>query len=243
MLSKTEEYTITTNQLDKYDHVTIASALDLCQSIAGHHADDLGIGYENFIKENKIWLIIGSKMTYLKHIKAPNKLKVVTYPLKPNSLHCERDYYIYDDNNDLCIKCTSKWVIYDFIKKRINVCSNIMSGQEFIASRAYDEPLTKMDIDKIDDYKKVLTHEVTFTDLDHNGHFNNTRYCNLFYDIHPLEENELINEIQVDYINQCFMGDKLDVYVKEIENTYFLIGKVEMTPIFSLQITLNRLNG
>ena len=39
------------------------------------------------------------------------------------------------------------------------------------------------------------------------------------------------------------MGDKLDVYVKEIENTYFLIGKVEMTPIFSLKITLNRLNG
>ena len=33
------------------------------------------------------------------------------------------------------------------------------------------------------------------------------------------------------------MGDKLDVYVKEIENTYFLIGKVEMTPIFSLKIT------
>ena len=32
-------------------------------------------------------------------------------------------------------------------------------------------------------------------------------------------------------------------YVKEIENTYFLIGKVEMTPIFSLKITLNRLNG
>ena len=56
-------------------------------------------------------------------------------------------------------------------------------------------------------------------------------------------KNELINEIQVDYINQCFMGDKLDVYVKEIENTYFLIGKVEMTPIFSLKITLNRLNG
>ena len=25
--------------------------------------------------------------------------------------------------------------------------------------------------------------------------------------------------------------------VKEIENTYFLIGKVEMTPIFSLKIT------
>ena len=147
MLSKTEEYTITTNQLDKYDHVTIASALDLCQSIAGHHADDLGIGYENFIKENKIWLIIGSKMTYLKHIKAPNKLKVVTYPLKPNSLHCERDYYIYDDNNELCIKCTSKWVIYDYIKKRINVCSNIMSDQEFIASRAYDKPLVKMNID------------------------------------------------------------------------------------------------
>ena len=27
MLSKTEEYTITTNQLDKYDHVTIANQL------------------------------------------------------------------------------------------------------------------------------------------------------------------------------------------------------------------------
>ncbi|MGM9858562.1 MAG: acyl-[acyl-carrier-protein] thioesterase [Bacilli bacterium] len=240
MLSKTEEYTITTNQLDRYDHVTVASALDICQSIAGHHADDLGIGYNDFIKDNKIWLIIGSKMTYLKYPKSPNKLKIITYPLKPNSFHSERDYYIYDENDELIIKCTSKWVIYDFAKKRINICSNIMPNEEFIESRAYDEQLSKMNMGQLDEYKKVLTHEVAFTDLDHNGHFNNTRYCNLFYDIHPLKENELIKEIQVDYINQCFIGDKLDVFVKEFENEYYLIGKVDTNLVFSLKVVLDR---
>ena len=90
MISKKETYVITTNNLDAYDHLTVTSVLDLCQSIASNHANELGIGYDEFIKENKQWLIIGNKFTFLKDLVSPYKIVIETFPLKSRCRRRER---------------------------------------------------------------------------------------------------------------------------------------------------------
>ena len=92
---------------------------------------------------------------------------------------------------------------------------------------------------KLEEYNHVLSHTVRFTDLDHYKHFNNTKYFNLFYDAHPLSENEQIKEIQIDYIEQCFLNEQVDVYQKVVDNEIYLFGKVNEKIVFNIKVTLS----
>ena len=239
MISKKETYVITTNNLDAYDRLTVTSVLDLCQSIASNHANELGIGYDEFIKENKQWLIIGNKFTFLKDLVSPYKIVIETFPLKSNTFHCDRDYYIYSQDDELIVKGSSKWVIYDANKKRICLSNKILENEELNTLRVYENTISKIDMGNLEEYNHVLSHIVRFTDLDHYKHFNNTRYFNLFYDAHPLSENEQIQEIQIDYIEQCFLNEQVDVYQKVVDNEIYLFGKVNEKIVFNIKVTLS----
>lgn len=46
MLSYSEQYKIRTSELDYRDNMRLSAYLDLFQTIAGKHAELLGLGYE-----------------------------------------------------------------------------------------------------------------------------------------------------------------------------------------------------
>ena len=52
-----EKYRLRISDFDCYDRITPCCILDLAQDIAGKHADILGIGYQDFIVNNRIWVL------------------------------------------------------------------------------------------------------------------------------------------------------------------------------------------
>ena len=54
-----------------------------------------------------------NRVEVLKNIKSPKFINVVTYQSEFNFASFTRDYYLYDENNNLCAKADSKWCIID----------------------------------------------------------------------------------------------------------------------------------
>jgi len=73
----------------------------------------------------------------------------------------------------------------------------------------------KLRIDK-EGMQHIYTYTVRYSDLDNNHHMNNLHYIDLvqnvfsseFYEEHPIEEMEL------EYITQCYEGDAIDVHAR-----------------------------
>ena len=119
MKELTENFTITTNLRDCFDELKMSSILDLTQEIATHHADILHVGFNDFIKDNLIWVIVRNRFEIIKDISNLSNVTIKTYPLKNNLMEYPRDYEIYNGKNELIIKGRSIWMIYSLNKKNV----------------------------------------------------------------------------------------------------------------------------
>ena len=64
-----KKFTVTNNLLTTYDYLKPSAILDFAQEIAGNHADELGVGFNEFIKNDLIWIIVRNKVQILKTVK------------------------------------------------------------------------------------------------------------------------------------------------------------------------------
>ena len=212
-------YQITTNMLDCHDCLKMSTLLDVAQEIAGDHAEELGCGFETMIKQDLIWVIVRN---YVEIIKKPinfKEIEVVTYPLKPRFVEFNRETEFYHDG-ELFAVSRSTWMI-------INIKDFSVKAPDFF--KGFDDDLgyfkrriRKLPVIEKSQLQKVKEVDVLYSMLDHNGHMNNTKYVDFYLDIFRPEFS--VKTLQIEYIKQSFLDDKLSLYIKENEGKRYLSG-------------------
>ena len=212
-------YQITTNMLDCHDCLKMSTLLDVAQEVAGDHAEELGCGFETMIKQDLIWVIVRN---YVEIIKKPinfKEIEVVTYPLKPRFVEFNRETEFYHDG-ELFAVSRSTWMV-------INIKDFSVKAPDFF--KGFDDDLgyfkrriRKLPVIEKSQLQKVKEVEVLYSMLDHNGHMNNTKYVDFYLDIFRPEFS--VKTLQIEYIKQSFLDDKLSLYIKENEGKRYLSG-------------------
>lgn len=212
-------YQITTNMLDCHDCLKMSTLLDVAQEVAGDHAEELGCGFETMIKQDLIWVIVRN---YVEIIKKPinfKEIEVVTYPLKPRFVEFNRETEFYHDG-ELFAVSRSTWMV-------INIKDFSVKAPDFF--KDFDDDLgyfkrriRKLPVIEKSQLQKVKEAEVLYSMLDHNGHMNNTKYVDFYLDIFRPEFS--VKTLQIEYIKQSFLDDKLSLYIKENEGKRYLSG-------------------
>lgn len=212
-------YQITTNMLDCHDCLKMSTLLDVAQEVAGDHADELGCGFETMIKQDLIWVIVRN---YVEIIKKPinfKEIEVVTYPLKPRFVEFNRETEFYH-NGELFAVSRSTWMVInikDFSVKAPDFFKDFDDDLGYFKRRIRKLPV----VDK-SQLQKVKEAEVLYSMLDHNGHMNNTKYVDFYLDIFRPEFS--VKTLQIEYIKQSFLDDKLSLYIRENEGKRYLSG-------------------
>lgn len=212
-------YQITTNMLDCHDCLKMSTLLDVAQEVAGDHAEELGCGFETMIKQDLIWVIVRN---YVEIIKKPinfKEIEVVTYPLKPRFVEFNRETEFYH-NGELFAVSRSTWMV-------INIKDFSVKAPDFF--KGFDDDLgyfkrriRKLPVIEKSQLQKVKEVDVLYSMLDHNGHMNNTKYVDFYLDIFRPEFS--VKTLQIEYIKQSFLDDKLSLYIKENEGKRYLSG-------------------
>ena len=212
-------YQITTNMLDCHDCLKMSTLLDVAQEVAGDHAEELGCGFETMIKQDLIWVIVRN---YVEIIKKPinfKEIEVVTYPLKPRFVEFNRETEFYHDG-ELFAVSRSTWML-------INIKDFSVKAPDFF--KGFDDDLgyfkrriRKLPVIEKSQLQKVKEAEVLYSMLDHNGHMNNTKYVDFYLDTFRPEFS--VKTLQIEYIKQSFLDDKLSLYIKENEGKRYLSG-------------------
>ncbi len=212
-------YQITTNMLDCHDCLKMSTLLDVAQEVAGDHAEELGCGFETMIKQDLIWVIVRN---YVEIIKKPinfKEIEVVTYPLKPRFVEFNRETEFYH-NGELFAVSRSTWMV-------INIKDFSVKAPDFF--KGFDDDLgyfkrriRKLPVIEKSQLQKVKEVDVLYSMLDHNGHMNNTKYVDFYLDIFRPEFS--VKTLQIEYIKQSFLNDKLSLYIKENEGKRYLSG-------------------
>lgn len=228
-------FTLTKNLYDRTDTLKPSSIFDLSQEISGNHADILGCGFIDFISKGLIWVIVRNYVEFIKPIRHHSSLNLETYLLKPRFVEFPREVRFYDENNDLLAISKSIWMILD--TKNFDIMTpDIFNNIDYsVVPTYFNNRLKKLPL--IDKEKLSFNKEfyVTYSMLDHNGHLNNTHYLDFFLDVFMPSKD--IKSLQIEYVKQGFLGDKIALFTYKENGKDYLYGYKDKDLIFYMEVS------
>lgn len=218
-------YRLRTADFDRYDRIIPASVMDIFQDLAGEHAGYIGVGHDDLLKNNLFWILLRVKYEVVKYPGLYSQVKAKTWPHEAKRLDFIRDFKIVDEQGDLLIKGTSLWAVLDTSTRKMVVPKNVhFNVDEYLEESTFEEKFLKTgDFEVTAD---MVPYEVVsaYTDIDINGHVNNTKYTNYVLNALSLPESERIKFLQIDYKKEVREGEKLFVYHKREDDTVMCKG-------------------
>ena len=177
-----QNFTITDNCVDCFGRLKPSMILYYVQEVAGRHFDVISMDYDALAEKGMIWAIIRQKVQITRIPRRGETIRVETWPMPTTRVAYPRSVVAYDEGGNKVFRSISIWVLMDIHsrsmvlpgKSGISVAGTLR-GNELAAPNALPA-------------KNLLNHRnrtVSFTDLDRNGHMNNTRYLDWIDDLLP----------------------------------------------------------
>ena len=204
----TQNFTITDNCVDCFGNLKLSTLLYFAQEVAGNHFDRIAMTYDQLASRGMFWAIIRQRVSITRLPKSGETIRVETWPMPNTRVAFPRHVAAYDENGNELFRCISLWVLMDLESR-----SMILPGKSGIALPGTTQgnelpPPASLPA------KQLLNHRnrtVCFTDLDRNGHMNNTRYLDWIADLLPsrFHRDHSPREFTVCYLSEAREGQEL----------------------------------
>ena len=214
------------------DHAAKVSAiLDLMQTVAQNHSRSLNMGEEELRKRDILWVLAKMRITVVGKFPYCGTVKAVTIPQPKTKTSYVRDYYVYDVNGGLLAKGSSVWCLVNAETRRLMPAIIEYVG-EYVGTKAYDDnfaliPSVEFDAPSYSCY-------VQNSEVDVNGHLNNTRYAD--YILNSFPGPVPFSGFEISYAKEAVKGDRIDIGLKEYDGYWLASGKVNGDACFRAKL-------
>ncbi len=199
-----------------------SAVLDLFQIVAGEHANILGCGSDNLLERELLWVLVRTKYEVYKQPEMYKEVVVKTWPLTPSRAGFQREYLVLSKEGEIFIKGTSEWAVINKNTRRIVTAQGIYPENfEYFNDKNFTGRLPKVaDFEKSGEGYLVCP---GYTQLDINGHVNNTKYANYALDALNLK-NINITAFQIDYRKEVYLNERIEIFTKEESENILVKG-------------------
>lgn len=215
-----QHYNINTFLVNPQKKLGLYGLLNLFQDTAWIHATHLGHGYESMLEEQTAWVLTRQKLTMSEWPKWGDDVEIKTWIRPINGLLAIRDFEVLSNGRKLG-ECTTQWLILDLKTRRPAEKSLKLSLDETRQDcRAFIEA-GKIHLSP--NAKELAQFHVRNSDLDLNGHVNNTRYAQWILDSIPHEKHSefILLEYEVNFIAETKSGDLISILGTTLSNDSF----------------------
>ena len=206
----TQEFEITDLHVDCCGRLLPGRILYLMQEVAGRHFDRLAMDYDSLAEKGLFWAVTRHKVQITRLPLRGEKLRLETWPMPTTRVAYPRSMVAYDETGNEVFRSITLWVLMDLGSR-----SMVLPGRSGIAVTGTvrgNELAAPLGLPA-----KALgsrrSRQVCFTDLDRNGHMNNTKYLDWIYDLLPssFHQAHSIREFTVCYLSEAREGQTLDL--------------------------------
>lgn len=212
-----QEFQINDAAVDCFGRLKPSMLLFYVQEVAGIHAATLGAGYDALIAKNLFWAILRTRVQITRLPLSGETIRVETWPMPTSRVAYPRSVVAYDKAGNEVFRAISLWCLMD-----ANTRSMVLPGKSGIM---VDGTLRGNELAVPGSLAvKALDHElqrkVLFSDLDRNGHMNNTRYMEWCGDLLPaaFHREHTPEEFTICYHAEALEGEALDIRYEMTES-------------------------
>lgn len=204
-------YKIELSDVDFNKKLRVSGLFKLFQDIASMASDNLGFGIETLeSKFGVAWILMRIRVDVSRLPSLGDEVMLETWPLKPSKIEFERDFLIRGSSGEIIAKASSTWAIIDISTRRLAKTERIsIKYPEEIQDRAIDCRLGK--IKAAGEMKTVYKRVIGYSDIDFNGHLNNSKYVDFIMDCFDIDKHNRysVKSIEVNFINEILPGDTI----------------------------------
>ena len=212
-------YDIRYSDFKDFENVKISSILNAIQEVAIRNSEYAGFGIDNLREMDRAWLLQGMNVRFEKSVKTSSPIEAYTAVKSLRGVLSERGCII-KQNDEVVAKSIANWCLLDTKKMRLAKVPAEMTQVYQHCDFDDDEFFTYKRPEIIEDAHTAYKIRVSNKELDTNKHLNNQKGAELLMDALPFEFE--IKEISLIYPNPAYLGEELDVCVKELENGYYV---------------------
>lgn len=204
------------NMVDRYGRMRASQLLYLAQEMGGRHCVELALDYETLASRRLFWAVTRHRMQITRLPHRGETIRVETWPMPTTRVAYPRSVVAYDSEENELFRGISLWVLMDLDTRNMilpgksGICvAGTLRGTELPAPGG----LAFRDLGYTQDRR------VCFTDLDRNGHMNNTRYMDWIDDLFPSEfhSEHALKDITICYHAEAMEGQELHIHYDRAE--------------------------
>jgi acyl-ACP thioesterase len=208
-----ETFTVKFGAVDRSDRLTLASTFDFFQEAAISHAENLGVGREAMARTGQGWILSRISVFLERRPRFGETITVRTWPRGWDRLFAVRDYDIRDASDAPIVRGRSSWIILDIEKHRP------LRPQAVMDTLPLNEGIDALPgggggLEPRENPGKTGERRAAYSDIDYNGHVNNTRYIQWIQDI---VEPELLDKARqmrfdINYLSEVKPGEVMELW-------------------------------
>ena len=201
---------IESSHVDCFGRCKSAVLLYLAQEAAGRHSDQMGLTWEALADKNLFWAVIRTHVRVERLPRLHETVTVRTWPMPATRTAFPRAVVICDEKGAPLVHILSLWVLMDRQNRNLVLpgksgidVPGLLTGSE-IAVPGSLMPLGG---------ENTASRTVRFSELDRNGHMNNTRYLDWATDLLQagFHKEHPVREFTVCYLAEATEGQTLQM--------------------------------
>lgn len=206
-----QEFHINDAAVDCFGRLKPSMLLFYVQEVAGIHATSLGAGFDALALKNLFWAILRTHVQISRLPRSGETIRVETWPMPTSRVAYPRSVVAYDSDGCEVFRAISLWCLMD-TKTR----SMVLPGKSgvLVNGTLRGNELAVPGSLAIKGLENTCSRTVLFSDLDRNGHMNNTRYLEWIGDLLPaaFHKDHTPREFTVCYHSEAMEGEPLDIH-------------------------------
>ncbi len=204
------EYTVKLSEIGIGNKATNKAILSYLEDTGGIHSNKAGYGIYDIPKTHLSWVLLEWKLKVIRRPNYTEKVKVLTWSKDAVKFYTFRDFEVYDENGELIILASSKWVLLDVTKgKIVRIEPEIISKYEPELNRKAfeDEEFEKIKEPENEQFEAEYT--ARRADIDINQHIHNLNYIEIANEVLPEEvyRNQHLDNVRITYKKEIKFGE------------------------------------
>lgn len=221
----TQVFRIGASQTDMTAHLRPGVLLEMMQEAAGEHAASLGAGRDELLRQNIAWVLTRVEVQMARYPRFGEEMTLETFPMPNRRVFFPR-YFLFRDGQGRQIGYAgSMWVLMELSARKMvfdaGIASRLPDNSDLIAPMGM--PAT---VEELPCPPHEALHAPVYTDLDMNGHVNNTRYVDWCCNALGIEtmQTHALTHFAVNFSHEVRPGQQVRTLLRRADGRFCFSG-------------------
>lgn len=215
-----EKIKVKFHDTDKNEIASVSQAFKYIQEAAMCQLNEQHPSYKELFEQGKAFVLSSIRLEMHAPIYAYDEIIARSWACPSRGLNFVRCYEIERDGEILC-EAASSWALVSIGEKRLLTVEDIDTSNYYMDEPVQTERPARVRIPSALPMALVGEYTVQYSDIDLNGHMNNTNYPRIICDKIPNAENLFVKSIGIHFANEAVLDETLKIYMSRVDNRIY----------------------